>query len=305
MLVKYEDLLKIFFVNNVIEENFVGWKFLKQLFRENFNIRYISFKNSNLTDKTFEIIISSLLTKRIRYLNLANNKITNAGMNILNQFLIKNNTLSVLNMSNNKEINRYGIKLILNSLKLHPNILKLDLSYMQLEESGPYISSLLKENKTLNVLILKNDKLNDKDIQFISKELIKNDSTLEHLDLSENVNLGTEGFTEIGNIIHDNKSLKSIKLDGMNLNMNNYLPIFNGIYKNKNIEYYSIGRNADLPLKGVLNFFQKKKHIKKINIIPWKNRSENKFTEEENFLLERFHLKAPDVILEGINFISS
>ena len=308
MLVKYEDLKKIHFSKN--DTYFVGWKFLKQLFRENFNIRWINFNNSNLNDNNFEMIISSLLLKRIRYLNFSYNNITNKSMYLLNTFLIKNQTLTILNLSHNSDINKDGIKMILNSLKLHPNIYKLDLSYMQLTGSGEYISSLLYENKCVHILNLKKDKLNSKDMEFISKELVKLESTLLFLDISDNPEVGSEGLKEIGKLIYNNKSLRSIGLDGMNLSINNYLPIFNGIFKNKTIEYYSMSKNEGLPLKGILNFFLKNPQVKKINIIPWdreneEDNEESKFSEEEIFLLEKFHLKAPNVILEGINFIDN
>ena len=314
MLVKYEDLRKIYFNKNEINSHFIGWKILKQLFRENFNLRWITFKNSNLNDNIFESILSSLVLKRIRYLNFSNNHITNKSMYVFNTFLIKNQTLITLDLSHNPNINKDGIRPILISLKLHPNIYKIDLSYMKLTDSGEYIATLLSENKSIHILILKNDKLNNKDVQFIAKELIKIDTTLKHLDLSENVHIGTEGLKEIGKIIYNNKSLKSMALDGMNLSINNYLPIFNGISKNKNIEYYSMSKNEGLPLKGILNFLQKNPQVKKINIIPWdrdkeeEDDDENKkkhFNEKEIFLLEKFHLKAPNIILEGINFIDN
>ena len=305
MLVKYEDLKKIYFNNNDTDMNFNTWKILKQLLRENFNIRWISFKNSNLNDTIFEMVISSLLLKRIRYLNISNNNITNMSMYILNTFLIKNQTLSILDMSNNQKINTVGIKLILKALKLHPNIYKLDISYMNLTGSGEFISGLLSENQSLHSLIIKNDKFNSSDMESISKELSKRESTLQTLDLSENINIGSEGLKEIGKLIYNNISLKTIGLDGMNLSINNYLPIFNGIFKNKNIENYSMSKNEGLPMKGILNFFQKNPQVKKINIIPWdrEKEKENKFTEEQIFLLEKFHLKAPQVVLQGINFI--
>ena len=315
MLVKYEDLKKIYFHKNEINSHFFGWKILKQLFRENFNIRWITFKNSNLNDSTFESIISSLVLKRIRYLNFSNNHITNKSMYLFNTFLIKNQTLITLDLSHNPNISKDGIRPILISLKLHPNIYKIDLSYMQLTGSGEYIATLLYENKSIHILILKNDKLNNKDVEFIAKELIKMDTILKHLDLSENVDVGTEGLKEIGKIIYNNKSLKSMALDGMNLSINNYLPIFNGISKNKNIEYYSMSKNEGLPLKGILNFLLKNPQVKKINIIPWDREKEEEDDEEENgkkqfnekeiFLLEKFHLKAPNIILEGINFIDN
>ena len=305
MLVKYEDLKKIYFSNNETDMNFVGWKFLKQLFRENFNIRWVSFKNSNLNDNVLEIIISALLLKRIRYLNLSNNNITNKSMYLLNKFLIKNQTLSFLDMSHNKNIDTDGIKLILNALKLHPNICKLDLSYMNIAGCGELLSSVLSENKTIITLILKNDNFNSIDMKFLSKELSKRESILEHLDLSENLNIGDDGLKEIGKIIYNNKSLKSIGLDGMNLSMNNYLPIFKGIFKNRTIEYYSLSKNEGLPMKGILNFFQKNPQVKKINIIPWDREKdeENEFSEEQIYLLEKFHIKAPHVVLQGINII--
>ena len=318
MLVKYEDLKKVYFSNNDIDMNYIGWKFLKQLFRENYNIRWVSFKNSNLNDNIFESIMSSLLLKRIKYLNFSNNNLTNKSMYLLNTFLIKNQTIFILDLSKNKSINKDGIKLILNSLKFHPNINKIDLSYMNLIGIGEAVSNLLSQSKSIHTLILRNDKLNNKDMEFISKELIKRDSILKNLDLSENVDIGDDGLKEIGKIIYNNISLKSIGLDEMNLSINNYLPIFNGIYKNKIIEYYSISKNGGLPLKGVLNFFQKNPQVKKLNIIPWdienknnddnqdeEENKENKFTEEEIFLLEKFHLKAPHVILVGINFIDN
>ena len=305
MLVKYEDLKKIYFSNNDIDMNFIGWKLLKQLFRENFNIRWVSFKNSYLNDNVFEIIISALLLKRIRYLNLSNNNMTNKSMYLLNKFLIKNQTLSILDMSHNKNIDTEGIKLILNALKLHPNICKLDLSYMNIAGSGEFISSVLCENNTIITLILKNDNFNSTDMKFLSKELSKRESILEHLDLSENINIGDDGLKEIGKIIYNNKSLKSIGLDGMNLSMVNYLPIFKGIFKNRTIENYSLSKNEGLPLKGILNFFQKNPQVKKINIIPWDREKdeENEFSEEQIYLLEKFHIKAPHVALQGINII--
>ena len=66
------------------------------------------------------------------------------------------------------------------------------------------------------------------------------------MDLGLNYNIGDEGLKEIGKIISNNKSLKSIGLDGLNLTMNNYLPIFESIIKNRNIESYSLNNNSGL-----------------------------------------------------------
>ena len=127
---------------------------------------------------------------------------------------------------------------------------------------------------------------------------------MQHLDLSLNYNIGEDGLKEIGKLITNNKSLISIGLDGMNLSMNNYMPVFQGILKNKTIKSYSLNINPGLPLKGILNFFLKNPYVKEISLIPWdytKDKSK-KFTDSQLQLFERFHKKAPDVIINGIYF---
>lgn len=49
--------------------------------------------------------------------------------------------------------------------------------------------------------------------------------------MSLNAGIGEDGLKEIGKLITINKSLISIGLDGMNLSMNNYMPVFQGILK--------------------------------------------------------------------------
>ena len=118
--------------------------------------------------------------------------------------------------------------------------------------------------------------------------------------------MGDEGLKEIGKIIGNNKSLKFIGLDGLNLTMNNYLPIFEAIMKNRNIESYSLNMNSGLPFKGILNFFLKNQHFKEISITPWdieEENEENKFTEDQLYAIKKFHFKAPHVIIKGISFI--
>ena len=86
----YKNLTKICIYDNNISKEFNGWKFVRQLLWENFNIRWVSFKGANLNDELFEGIILGMILKRIRYLNLSRNKITNKGLYFLNKFLMKN-----------------------------------------------------------------------------------------------------------------------------------------------------------------------------------------------------------------------
>ena len=86
--------------------------------------------------------------------------------------------------------------------------------------------------------------------------------------------------------------------------MNNYLPVFQAIFKNKIIEKYSLNNNEGLPLKGILNFFLKNPKVKELSITPWdvdKNK-DKVFDTEQLIQIERFHLKSPKVIIHGIKF---
>ena len=89
----------------------------------------------------------------------------------------------------------------------------------------------------------------------IKEEMCKKTCSIKDLDIGQNSGIGDEGLIEIGKIIDNNKSLKSIGLDGLNLTMNNYFPVFQAIFKNKSIEKYSLNNNEGLPLKGILNFY--------------------------------------------------
>lgn len=304
MLSRYK-FLKLAIYKNNISPDFIGWKFLRQLLKENFNLRWVSFKNAGFNDKIFEEVISGMTLKRIRYLNISRNKITNKGMYILKNFLMKNQTLLILDMSNNNNVTCEGIRLIANALKMHPNITQVNLSNNNLAGAGNYLGGLARDNKNLKSLLIRNICLESIDIKFFAEEMCKKGCTINNLDIGLNAGIGDEGLKEIGKIIENNKSLISIGLDGLNFTMNNYLPVFQAIFKNKNIERYSLNMNPGLPLKGILNFFLKNPHVKELSIIPWDiNKDKEKvFKKEQLIQLLRFHLKSPQVIIHGIKFI--
>ena len=304
MLSRYK-FLKLAIYKNNISPDFIGWKFLRQLLKENFNLRWVSFKNAGFNDKIFEEVISGMTLKRIRYLNISRNKITNKGMYILKNFLMKNQTLLILDMSNNNNVTCEGIRLIANALKMHPNITQVNLSNNNLAGAGNYLGGLARDNKNLKSLLIRNICLESIDIKFFAEEMCKKGCTINNLDIGLNAGIGDEGLKEIGKIIENNKSLISIGLDGLNFTMNNYLPVFQAIFKNKNIERYSLNMNPGLPLKGILNFFLKNPHVKELSIIPWDiNKDKEKvFKKEQLIQILRFHLKSPQVIIHGIKFI--
>ena len=273
--------------------------------KENFNLRWVSFKNAGFNDKIFEEVISGMTLKRIRYLNISRNKITNKGMYILKNFLMKNQTLLILDMSNNNNVTCEGIRLIANALKMHPNITQVNLSNNNLAGAGNYLGGLARDNRKIKSLLIRNICLESTDMRFLGEEMCKKDCTINNLDIGLNAGIGDDGLKEVGKMIENNKSLISIGLDGLNFTMNNYLPVFQAIFKNKNIENYSLNMNPGLPLKGILNFFLKNPHVKELSIIPWDvNKDKEKvFKKEQLIQILRFHIKSPQVIIHGIKFI--
>ena len=183
MLTKYK-FLKLSINKNNISSDFSGWKYFRQILKENFSLRWVSFKDAGFNDKIFEQIISGMTLKRIRYLNISRNNITNKGMYFLNKFLMKNQTLLILDMSNNRNVTTEGIKLIGNALKMHPNISKIILSNNNLNGAGKYIGSLIKDNRSLKSLLVRNVSFELKDIEFICEDMCKKNCTIKHLDIS-------------------------------------------------------------------------------------------------------------------------
>ena len=303
MLMRYKNLIKFGIYYNKIAKDFNGWKFFKSLFEENFNLRWVSFKNAFLGDKIFVLIAKGLMLKRIRYLNISRNNLSNSCMYFLNELLLKNQTLIDLDLSYNKHISFKGIQFILNGIKLHSNLTNLNLNHLNLNNCGTLIVELLKDNKNIKKLCLRKVNFDIKDLKEIINEIGKKECSLVYLDLSSNKTPKDEGLKEIAKLIYQNKSLKHLGLDNLNLNLKNYLPIFQSIFKNKSIESYSFDMNKGIPIKGFLNFFIKNPQVKKISITPWniKREPNKKFSREQINLIQHFHSKAPQVIIANFD----
>ena len=303
-LIGYKKLKKLgFYQNNIPSkvENKI-WNYISKLINENFHIRWINLKYSCLNDTTINLIVNALKMKRIRLLDLTGNNLTNNSMSLLNLFLEENKTLKRLFLINNK-ITTSGLIILHHSIIEHPNLNTLGLSYLNLENSGDLIKSLLKNSKIKHLLV-RGVNFNKNDFMILSQELGKNESKLTYLDIGFNSLPDSSQNECIGNFILKNTSIKKLCLDGMNLNLKNYMPIFKSIYKNRTIECYSFNQNENLPMKGILNFFMKINYIKELSLIPWDmNKEKNKkYSKEEIKWLKIFHKKNPNIKIHGIEF---
>ena len=131
--------------------------------------------------------------------------------------LVKNNTLTKLNLSNNYYVYANHIAYL---LRYNTTLLILDLSnirfgsFVHLDEVEP-IAEALKINTTLTTLLLNNNRINSSETIAIAKALERN-STLTTLNFSYN-DLGYHGARAIAETVKINKTLTLLDLRGCNI----------------------------------------------------------------------------------------
>ena len=253
-----KNIKKFSFFENNINSDFEGWDAISDFLEKNFSLRYIDLHSSNLYDYHLNAITRPLIDKRIRFLNLSENFITYDGVQIIADFLKYNKTLQKLNLCRNAQcqFKTEGVKLITDALISNPNIEFIDFSYMNLTGCGVHIGNFLSSNKSIENICLRNVQLNAVDFKNIFEPL-KYNGNLKEIDISMNDMGGDKSLQYIADAIKENKALKCIKMDQININNDNYQIIFDAIEKNKTINSYSVNYNSKVKPKIMLNFFIK------------------------------------------------
>ena len=302
----YPYLKRISFCDFYLDKEFEGWENIIHLINENNNIRWLDFHKSNMNNMILGLICKAIENKRIRYLDFSENFINQNGAKILGNFIQKNKTLQRLILNNNdlEDFRNIGVKYICEPLMLHPNIQHLDLSSMTVTGCGESIANLIKNTKTLKCIVLRDCLINLKDFQNICKALsLENISkTINNIDMSHNDMASDKSLEEIGKMIKINKSLTYLNMEKMNLNMNNYNYILNGLNENETITHFSFCFNPKVKPKIILEYFLHRKKLSSLAYIPYKaniNEKETKveFNLDENKLIEKFKKKRRKVKL--------
>ena len=306
ILSDYPHLKRLSFCDFQLDKEFEGWESLIHLINENNSLRWLDFHKSNINNYLLEEICSVLEYKRIRYLDISENFINQDGAKAIGEFLKKNKTLQRLIINNNdlEDFKKEGINYICEPLLSHPNIQLLDFSSMTITGCGEYIANLIKRTHTLKVITLKDCTLNLKDFQHICRALSSNNisQTLINVDLSFNDMASDKSLEEIGKMIKINKTLNTLNLEKMNLNMNNYNIIFEGLKENETITNFSFCFNPNVKPKIILEYFLHRKKLSTLVYIPYKSSINDKgpkieFTLEEKKLIEKFKKKRKKVKL--------
>ena len=148
----------------------------------------------------------------VKFFYLTNNMIGDQELDYLTKILEANDTITHLDLSNNKfgakRIEYFGRFLEKTTAKL--TFLNVTRCYLG-NEAGKIIGSLLEGNNTLTNLILCYNYLGDNAAKEIAKGLEKNTNLLS-IDLSEN-EIGDEGVENIAKALRTNKVLKSLNLN--------------------------------------------------------------------------------------------
>ena len=306
ILLDYPHLKRLSFCDFQLEKEFEGWETLIHLINENNSIRWLDFHKSNINNYLLEEICSVLEYKRIRYLDISENFINQEGAKAIGEFLKQNKTLQRLIINNNdlEDFKKEGVNYICEPLLSHPNIQLLDFSSMTITGCGEYIANLIKRTHTLKVITLKDCTLNLKDFQHICRALSSDNisQTIINVDLSFNDMASDKSLEEIGKMIKINKTLNTLNLEKMNLNMNNYSIILEGLKENETITNFSFCFNPNIKPKIILEYFYHRKKLSTLVYIPYKQSINDKgpkieFTLEEKKLIEKFKKKRKKVKL--------
>ena len=308
ILIDYPYLIKFGFNNFHLEKNdsVKIWNNLFKLFNNNYNIRCIDLYDSSITDAIIESLSLIFEDKRIRYLNLSENYITVNGAKYLSNFLYKNKTLQTLKLSNNdlRAFTHEGIDYIVQSLYNHPNIRILSFTNMTLTGCGKEVAEFIKNSKSLVSISLKGCDLNSIDIKNICSALSGNISkTIKSVNLSHNDMAGNKSLEEIGKMIEANKTLTYLNLSKMNINMDNYQLILNGLSGNKLIRNFNFSYNPKMKPRIIIEYFFYRKELNSLTYIPYKESENDKkekieFNLDEKKLIEKFKNERKDVQLK-------
>ena len=306
ILAIYNLLKRISFCDFKFERETDVWDNIVYLLQENNNIRWVDLHKSNMNNDIIVSIAKVSENKRFRFLDLSENFINQDGAEILAEFLSKNKTLQKLILNNNdlENFKKGGVQSICKSLEHHPNIQLIDFSSMVVTGCGEYVAALLKKSKSIKSVILRDCTLNFKDIQNICKALsLPNISnTINNVDLSFNDLASDKSIEEIGKMLKVNKTLNRLYLEKMNLNMNNYNFILNGLNENDKIIHFNFSFNPSVKPRLFLEYFLHRKKLNSLTYIPYRANINDQgpkvdFNLDEKKIIKKFKDKRKKVKL--------
>jgi hypothetical protein len=296
-LYKIETLHTFTFSENHNTTGFdAGWQLITKLLEENTNIRHINLSMSFLYEKFVESLIKAIKGKKIYTLDLSSNFITYSGAKKIAEWLKRNRSLKVLNLQQNtmNEFKREGSDIIVTQLIKYHSLINLDLSHMTLTGFGLKMSEYIKTTTSLKELRIRQVRMNFEDFNFITEALCLNNS-LEDVNIGDNYPGNDKCYELIAKVNEENKTIKSLNLDKLEINKKGLRLILNAIEKNEIMEGFSFNENqSKIPIEAYLEFFLKRNPLKSLSIV---NKDYRKNGDGKD-LIEKFKTEKEEVVLK-------
>ena len=262
----------LFMENNNITKN--GAKYITKVISYHPFLSSINLKSNNLTDEGVKTIFCSLNPEsKVTTLNLSNNNITGISMKYINEYIVHNSFLRQLFFDYN-QLDKNSCILIKEILSNEQSNLKIiSLSHCKINENINLIFEGLEKNKKIQILNLSKNEIGNYSEQFEGIiSCLKNNNTLNELILDSNY-LDDETLKMIISGLKENKNLKSISLNENQFSKKTISELFTVINQNKLIKKCSL-ENCGLPNddlislkkiienKSELNYFDKEEEEK-------------------------------------------
>ena len=183
------------------------------------NQRLMNLNQTKLNDQDMFIVVQqAIVNKNCRELHLESNEITHQGASILADALIDNTNLEVLYLHDN-QIFDSGVQDLSQALTTKNFTLKiLDLSSNKITDEGAeYLSEMLKNNRTLTHLYLRNNQIGNRGMNALANTLAYPNQTLEELMINQNKTIDDLCTEILVNMLVQNRSLKVFRIEECNL----------------------------------------------------------------------------------------
>ncbi len=222
---------------------------LEEMLRENRTLQELDLSDISIADSVLGYVVKGLRHNTgLVKLSLPGYSVSGKEYlgTLLEEMLRVNRTLQELDLSNNL-IDASALSCIAKGLRHNTGLVKLSLpgcSVSVTEDNGTLLVEMLKENRTLQELDLSHNCIGDNGLGYIAKglrhntglvklslrvhsanvtkdiaplleEMLKANSTLEELDLSDNNGISTEGLLALGEGLRTNRGLKVLNLLGI------------------------------------------------------------------------------------------
>jgi hypothetical protein len=198
-----------------------------------------SIENLRITNLKFCQEEMPNLTKSLNYMNLKelylnNNKLNDSSIDAISKFLKATKNLTKLDLSFNN-ITEEGALCIGEALRQNQSIDTLELCSNKIASGANYVIKSLIINKTLRVINLSNNELQDKDIECLNSLL----NILRPLQVSLNVslnNMSDTGAWFIASFLKKSNLLISLSLEGNQITHKGAIKLFESLKSNNSLE---------------------------------------------------------------------